>query len=480
MSRWLWLIVIVAGMLGLPASSILAQNSGSPEVTIHVVQRGETLFGIAQSYGLTVEELVRLNGISDPTNIQVGQRLLVPIVGSANAALPQTHVVQVGETLRSIATLYGLTVEDLAARNNIADVDRIYIGQVLTIAAPSTTMPTNPVPQSVQNAFGHSVVHTVLQGETLFAIAMSYGLTVNDLIGANSITDPTLIYAGQELIIPGVKPPQLALDLPSIVSSFDVLPLILEEGETGRIQLTTTVPVIVKGTFLSRAVSVASEQFNTIHTILVGIPVFTEAGIYPLTLVLVSSASQQTNLTANILVVSGNYGEETITLASDEAYLLDPKVEGPEQSLLQSVMGTFTPTRYFDGPMGLPAAAGVTSPFGLKRSYNGGPFDHFHTGTDFAGNPGTPVLAAAPGYIVLAQRLNVRGNATIIDHGWGVFTGYWHQADQYVKVGDFVTAGQVIGTIGATGRVTGPHLHWELWVNGVPVDPLQWVQQSFS
>jgi murein DD-endopeptidase MepM/ murein hydrolase activator NlpD len=88
-------------------------------------------------------------------------------------------------------------------------------------------------------------------------------------------------------------------------------------------------------------------------------------------------------------------------------------------------------------------------------------------------------LAAAPGIVVLADALNVRGNATIIDHGWGVFTGYWHQAEQFVRVGDVVTTGQPIGTIGATGRVSGAHLHWELWVSGVPVDPMQWVRQSF-
>jgi murein DD-endopeptidase MepM/ murein hydrolase activator NlpD len=80
---------------------------------------------------------------------------------------------------------------------------------------------------------------------------------------------------------------------------------------------------------------------------------------------------------------------------------------------------------------------------------------------------------------VFAGSLNVRGKATIIDHGWGVYTGYWHQTEQLVSVGDTVTVGQVIGTIGATGRVTGPHLHWEVWVNGVPVNPMQWVKQSF-
>ncbi|MBZ0277972.1 MAG: M23 family metallopeptidase, partial [Anaerolineae bacterium] len=61
-----------------------------------------------------------------------------------------------------------------------------------------------------------------------------------------------------------------------------------------------------------------------------------------------------------------------------------------------------------------------------------------------------------------------------------VYTGYSHQSEIYVKVGDFVSAGQVIGTIGATGRVTGAHLHWEVWIHGVQVDPMQWVIQNFS
>jgi murein DD-endopeptidase MepM/ murein hydrolase activator NlpD len=103
-----------------------------------------------------------------------------------------------------------------------------------------------------------------------------------------------------------------------------------------------------------------------------------------------------------------------------------------------------------------------------------------HAGTDFGGVPGTPIFSPAPGRVVLTDTLNVRGVATVIDHGWGVYTGYWHQTERYVQLGDMVTTGQIIGTIGATGRVSGPHLHWEVWVNGVPVDPMQWVIFSFS
>jgi murein DD-endopeptidase MepM/ murein hydrolase activator NlpD len=270
------------------------------------------------------------------------------------------------------------------------------------------------------------------------------------------------------------------LDLPSVVSGLEVFPLIWVEGETGRLRLTTTTPMTVTGTFLERPLAVVSDPNQSFHIALIGIPVFTAAGIYPLSLSLSESAGGQINLTLNIQIVSGNYGSESITLAGDQSDLLNPNIEVPEQNLLQSIMGKVTPTRYFDGPMGLPAAASVTSPFGLKRSYDGGPFDRFHAGTDFAGAPGSPVLAPASGYVVLSDNLHIRGNATILDHGWGVFTGYWHQTEQYIQVGDFVAAGQVIGTIGSTGRVTGPHLHWELWVGGAAVDPMQWVLQSFA
>jgi murein DD-endopeptidase MepM/ murein hydrolase activator NlpD len=479
MRRRLALILLVAGILWLPASAVAQENNG---ITIHIVQRGETLYRIAQRYGLTVDDLVRLNGITNPNDIAVGQRLLVP--SKPGVEQPKAHVVQPGETLRSIAQLYNVSVEQLAALNNIANPNSIYVGQVLKVAqdAPPTSVPATATAQPLQPTDAlPSQIYVVQPGETLFRIAQRYGLTVNQLATANSLTDPSTIYVGEQLLIPGVAaPPQLALDLPSLVKSLDVMPLVLVEGQTGRIRLTTAASVSISGTFLNREVHEATEQNNTIHTILVGVPVFTAAGVYPLALTLMDGSGQQTSVNVNIQVASGGYGKERITLTSSEGYLLDPQLEASEQAVVQGIMDKFTAERSFDGPMGLPAAANMTSPFGRIRSYNGGPFDHFHSGTDFAGAPGTPILAAAAGTIVFAGRLDVRGNATIIDHGWGVFTGYWHQTEQYVKVGDVVTAGQVIGTIGSTGRVTGPHLHWELWVNGVPVDPLQWVRQSFS
>jgi murein DD-endopeptidase MepM/ murein hydrolase activator NlpD len=143
------------------------------------------------------------------------------------------------------------------------------------------------------------------------------------------------------------------------------------------------------------------------------------------------------------------------------------------------VVSAVTPRRYFGGLMGLPCAAPVTSPFGSRRSYNGGALQAIHAGTDFAALPGAAVYAPAAGVVALAEPLTVRGNAVIIDHGWGIFTGYWHLESLNVRAGALVQTGDVIGTVGSSGRSTGPHLHWELFVQGVQVDPLQWTKQSF-
>ncbi len=78
----------------------------------------------------------------------------------------------------------------------------------------------------------------------------------------------------------------------------------------------------------------------------------------------------------------------------------------------------------------------------------------------------------------MAEKLVARGNAVLIDHGWGLVTGYWHMSKIDVKVGQRLTRGEVIGKVGNTGLSTGSHLHFELWVNGVSVDGKQWLDPN--
>jgi len=118
-----------------------------------------------------------------------------------------------------------------------------------------------------------------------------------------------------------------------------------------------------------------------------------------------------------------------------------------------------------------------TSPYGSRRTYGNDPTVSAHAGEDYGAPAGTPVYAPAAGRVVLAETLFVRGNAVVLDHGNGVFTGYWHLSGLDVEPGERVGRGQLLGKVGSTGLSTGAHLHWELRIAGMAVDPLQWIRQ---
>ena len=178
-----------------------------------------------------------------------------------------------------------------------------------------------------------------------------------------------------------------------------------------------------------------------------------------------------------VQVVDGGFGREAVVGVPAET--LDPANTGPEDEHIAEIVAPVTFERLWSGVFKFPTDYFETFPsrFGTRRSYNGSDYTYYHTGLDLYGNLKTPIYAPAPGRVVFTGPLAVRGNATYIDHGWGVYTGYLHQSEIFVKPGDVVNTGDTIGMVGATGRVTGPHLHWEVWVGGVPVQPLEWTER---
>jgi murein DD-endopeptidase MepM/ murein hydrolase activator NlpD len=488
------------GALLLCALPLLLHAQQSEQVlTIHVVQRGETLFGIAQRYGLDVETLAALNSIADPSNIDIGQRLLVPTTVQSDGTI--SHLVQPGETLSTIGEFYGLGVDELMALNGLSNT-LIYVGQELRVR-PAETQPDPAgdavvVPQASPDQTGTllaaapaesvgemlritaPIMHVVQPGETLFRIAQRYSMDVAQLAAANGITDPDSIYTGQSLLITQLTSAQLTAMLPAPVTSLVVMPEGFVEGRTGTFRIDTALPSTATVEFLGQTVP-AGRVNDLALDALFGIPMGTAPGVYPAIITITDPTGVRAQIEVNIQVMAGGYQQDAdIQLVGDSAVLLDINIENSEQALLQAMMTTYTPDRYFDGAFGLPAAATMTSAFGNSRSYNGGSERRVHAGVDFGGVPGTPIFAPAAGQVVMVDTLTVRGLATIIDHGWGVFTGYWHQSESYVRPGQMVEAGQTIGTIGASGRVSGPHLHWEMWVAGTPVDPLQWTTLPFA
>jgi|SRR5688572_97307 len=124
-----------------------------------------------------------------------------------------------------------------------------------------------------------------------------------------------------------------------------------------------------------------------------------------------------------------------------------------------------------------PRTSRITSGFGSGREFNG-QIQSRHTGTDFAGAVGSPVRAAARGVVALVDTFYLAGRVVYIDHGQGLVSAYFHLSRHDVAPGDTVTAGQQIGLVGATGRVTGPHLHWVVRYGAISVDPLSFLAFS--
>ncbi len=185
-------------------------------------------------------------------------------------------------------------------------------------------------------------------------------------------------------------------------------------------------------------------------------------------------------LGATILVVDTAYPVEEIYLAPGESALLDPALAEEERVARKAVFAAFTPERLWSGAFILPVPAAINSPYGIGRSYNGGPVTSFHHGTDFPVDENTPVVASNAGRVAFVGDLPIRGRSVIVDHGAGVFTGYHHLASATVQQGQSVATGDLIGYSGASGLVTGPHLHWEVIVRGVEVDPTIWTFEEIG
>jgi murein DD-endopeptidase MepM/ murein hydrolase activator NlpD len=169
------------------------------------------------------------------------------------------------------------------------------------------------------------------------------------------------------------------------------------------------------------------------------------------------------------------------TIFPSQNVKLTPEIEGlhstpEEMALLTSFREAISETRSWADPLAPPVSGCMTSPFGVKRLHNGKPTGEYHGGVDQRTPEGESIRAVAAGTIAFAKQFNVLGNAVGIDHGQGFESMYLHMSRLVVAPGAAVQRGDILGYAGSTGRSTGPHLHWVLYVNGVNVNPSQWVK----
>lgn len=173
----------------------------------------------------------------------------------------------------------------------------------------------------------------------------------------------------------------------------------------------------------------------------------------------------------SVQVNYGEFGRSEVTISASLMPLLEQDVNQGELDRLSNIFTRFTPERYWDTGFMLPSGNEQIGWFGAYRLYNG-TYWYQHTGLDMRMGIGTSVNAAASGRVILSEMLTIRGGYVLIDHGWGIYTGYAHMSERFVVPGEWVRQGDVLGLSGNNGRSSGAHLHWEVIVGGEWVDPL--------
>ena len=177
--------------------------------------------------------------------------------------------------------------------------------------------------------------------------------------------------------------------------------------------------------------------------------------------------------TPSIEVVDAHFAKQNVVIQQSLAEL-QPSPE--ETEAFTAFRDAVSEVRYWSEPLSLPVRGCMTSPFGVQRYLNGKPTGDFHGGLDQAPPAGTPVRAVAGGVVKIAREWTLRGRTVGIDHGQGLESIYMHMSKLAVTEGATVKKGDMVGYVGSSGRSTAPHLHWSLYANGVPVNPLDWVQ----
>ncbi|MDE2868187.1 MAG: M23 family metallopeptidase [Chloroflexota bacterium] len=178
-------------------------------------------------------------------------------------------------------------------------------------------------------------------------------------------------------------------------------------------------------------------------------------------------------------VAAGTFSSTELTVEPDLAHLLDPQMAAEERAFVRSLVDPVSGPPIWTGVFGIPASGSPTSPYGQRRVFHPGAIPYVHEGADVAAPLGALVVTPAAGRVAWAGPLAIRGNSVVLDHGFGVYSVVVHLDRIDVAAGATVTPGQALGTIGSTGRSTGPHLHWEVLVGGVAVDPTVWTWRDF-
>ena len=465
--RTLFGLILIGASL-VPLSAPGAQESTpTPPGPIYIVQANETLSTIADKFNVDINTLALANDITNPDLISEGARLVIPGLEGVTGIL-DTEIVNFGDSFRSVVRRTRIPVGLLQKLNHVVSPTEFYVGAAMIVPKQEGV---TQLTQRLTPQVGQSTLEMAARGGTdAWTLAAINGLegTWDGLPGDSLYTSG----AGSDQ--------QLPTGLPTAFASAEIRTLPLQQGSTAEISVSTAGDIELSGSLADYPLHFLATDGGQMVA-LQGIHAMLAPGVYPLQLDALLADGSTQSFQQSLVISDSGFPKESLTVSAES---IDPAITAPEAEFVLEIVSTVSGDKRWTGEWLTPVAEPycIKDWFGTRRSFNLSDYDYFHAGVDYgicSVDKPFDIYAAAPGTVVFSGALNVRGNATFIDHGWGIYSGYFHQEETYVKPGDEVAAGDLIGKIGGTGRVTGPHLHFEVWAGAVQVDPLVWLTTLF-
>ncbi|MBU1291813.1 LysM peptidoglycan-binding domain-containing protein, partial [bacterium] len=448
------------------------------ESIAHKVTKGDTLWSISKQYNISLELILALNNIKDKDTLSIGQIIKIPR-DNLPAADYTMYIVEKGDTLWTIAQKYNLSVDLILATNNIANSELISIGQEMKISSyKNNVAETNIVNQEVidqkntdinnnvsQPENAEPIVYTVKAGDNLWNISRKYGVSVEVIIDINNLGDKDLLSLGQKLEIPAIgggvsnsnqKQEPTILNytvvkgdtLWSISQRYDVnMSTIISTNnlkEISRLSIGQKLKLPITNMDIAKAEGYSQEAAaeEIIYYVKKGESLW--------------SISREYNVKLEAIIAANSITDASKISAGQELRI--PNVPGARSNIYNFIW---------------PVRGRIASPYGV-RALNGR--KEFHAGIDISGPIGTNIVAAESGRVSYAGYMRGYGNVIILSHDGGYSTVYGHNSVNLVKKGQYVKKGSIIGKVGRTGNATGSHLHFEIRLSGKPVNPLSYLK----
>jgi murein DD-endopeptidase MepM/ murein hydrolase activator NlpD len=448
------------------AASAFRQNSDDiyPE---YVIQSGDFLSVVSARFSTTLDEIIQVNQIQNPDAIAIGDRIKIPSLKGLSGTII-TDNINIGETLSNISILSGMQTADIIRINQLTSYSEAFVGSTLIL---------------IENDQGpdYSAVDAYTDGATSLEMAVRHKINpvelekINQINGAWDIAEKQVLFSisNNDAFTP-------VHSISPLIDQLEISKLPLMQGETQVIHIVSPLQLSLQGNILDQELKFYQDPENLSNWYaFFGVNAIQEVGLTDLHISGNDENGKDFDINQQIVVEPGIFTYEVVV--GVDASTLEDHTNKVDDEALMGITQT-SATRTWGEKMSYPVDEPcIVSGFGNRRTYNEGSYKNFHSGVDFGvcSAQNINIYAAADGTVLYSGELPIHGKHTIIDHGWGIYSTYSHQSEIYTAAGQQVKRGDLIGLIGSTGRSVGPHLHWEIKVNGVYVDPMSWIRNSY-